>query len=243
MSYKFQQSPNRSSRKGLAVSSIVLHFTASATLLGTVNWFQKPHARVSAHYVVGRNGQIVQMVHENEKAWHAGKAKLSGDPRVNSMSIGIEIVNWGELQYDGALNTFYCWPGNYTRKYDPKKYGQPIQSPDGKWWAPYTDAQVDAVVSLCRDLVQRYPAITEDRLVGHSDVAPGRKTDPGPALDMDEVLSRVFESDEPESVLLPDSAYLEDEPSEEELAKRQNDRTEPLSWFERVIARLNGFRG
>ena len=239
MSYTFQQSPHRSSRRGLAINAIILHFTASATLMGTMKWFQAKHSRVSAHYVMGRDGRVVQMVHEGEKAWHAGAAKLEGDPRVNSMSIGIEIVNWGSLQKQDR--TFYCWPGNYTQRYDIAKYGVPVQSKDGQWWAPYTEEQRQALVKLCGEIVQRYPAITKERIVGHEDVAPGRKNDPGPALDMEWIRDQVFQEDAPD--ILPDSVYMDDDPSEEELAQRQQDRAEPMSWYDRVTARLNGFRG
>lgn len=238
MSYAFKPSPNKSSRRGVAVNSIVLHFTASAALAGTVQWFMNPEARVSAHYVIGRKGEIVQMVHESEKAWHAGDATLEGDPRVNSMSIGIEIVNWGELQEHNG--TYYCWPGNYTRKYDISKYGAPITAikniagrPKVTYWAPYTPEQYDAVIKLCREIIQRYPAVTVDRLVGHEDVAPGRKTDPGPAFDFDRVRSEVF--------AVADELYMdldEDDPVDEsELARRQSDRSEPMSWVERIYAR------
>ena len=205
-----------------------------------MRWFMNPSARVSAHYVVGRDGEIVQMVHEHEKAWHAGQALLYGDPNVNSMSIGIELVNWGELQRD-SLGTFYCWPDGFTRKYDISTYGQPFQDQEGKWWAPYPEVQVEATVKLCQEIVQRYPDIVDKRIVGHSDVAPGRKTDPGPAFDISEFRLKVFSSSKEETTL-PDSAYGDD-PAETALAERQQDRSEPeMSWIERVIARLSGIR-
>lgn len=245
MAYAFKQSPNRSSRRGVAINAIILHFTAGASLFTTVNWFQNPRAGVSAHYVVGRKGEIVQMVHEHEKAWHAGQASLQGDPRVNSMSIGIEIVNWGKLEkHDGV---FYCWPGGYTRKYDVPKYGKPFEAPDGTYWAPYTEEQVEAVIELCREIVSRYPDITIDRLVGHEDVAPGRKVDPGPALDMARIKRAVFKP--LELKILPADAYQEDpigeppgEPSEEELLARQANRRE-VSWLERLWEKIYALRG
>jgi len=196
MTYAFRPSPHKSSRRGCSISAIILHFTANATLAACVRWFQSPSSRVSAHYVVGRRGEVVQMVQESEKAWHAGLASLEGDTRVNSMSIGIEIVNWGELRKDED-GQFFCWPeatkgsGEYTRPYDIATYGSPV-SGDGKWWAPYTQEQRDAVAKLCREIVARYPGVTRDRIVGHSDVAPGRKTDPGPAWGMEEARDRVF---------------------------------------------------
>lgn len=238
MSYTFRQSPHKSSRDGLAISAIVLHFTASASLSGAVDWFMNPVSRVSAHYVVGRDGEVVQTVHEHEKAWHAGQSSLFGDPRVNSISVGIEIVNWGELKKDQLTGDFFCWPGNYTRKYDSREFGAPVQSKDGRYWAPYTEAQYQAVIKLCRELAQRYPEITHERIVGHEHVAPGRKTDPGPAFDLERVRDATF----PVSVA-PDPRH--DDPTEEELVTAQADRAEPksTSWVSLLLEKLRLIRG
>ena len=241
MSYRFARSPNKSSRRGVAINSIILHFTASATLVGTLKWFMDPVARVSAHYVIGRDGAVVQLVKEQDKAWHAGAALLEGDPRVNSMSLGIELVNWGRLKR--RSNSFYCWPDDYMRAYNVKKYGKPMESTkfvDGRrtkaYWAPYPEAQLEALVVLCRQLKQKYPAITPERIVGHEDVAPGRKDDPGPALNMKWVRDQ--------TLILPNELYYDsDEPDidKEAIAKRQQDRAEPLSWYEKALARLHGY--
>jgi len=75
-------SPNRSSRNGIPIRRIVLHYTTSATAKSAVNWFLDPKSRVSAHYVIDKNGDIYQCVPDGEKAWHA-----KGD---NVDSIGIE---------------------------------------------------------------------------------------------------------------------------------------------------------
>jgi N-acetylmuramoyl-L-alanine amidase len=80
---KFIASPNHSKRNGDGkIKKIVLHYTDSQNFDGTVSWFQNPKSGVSTHYVVGREGQVVQMVEESRKAWHAGNH--------NSDSIGIE---------------------------------------------------------------------------------------------------------------------------------------------------------
>jgi hypothetical protein len=76
-------SPNFNSRNGTPINTIVAHNTA-ATLSSTINTFQDPNAQVSAHYVVARTGEIVQMVKDSDRAWHAG------DRVVNDQSIGIE---------------------------------------------------------------------------------------------------------------------------------------------------------
>ncbi|MDB5784919.1 N-acetylmuramoyl-L-alanine amidase [Caballeronia mineralivorans] len=114
---------------------------------------------VSVHYVVPDNPRIengepvvYQLVPETERAWHAGKSEWQGTTELNAASIGIENVNVG-----------------------------PIDTPQGRTWQPYPPAQVDALMKLAKDIVTRYQ-IPPTRVVGHSDIAPQRKTDPGPAF-------------------------------------------------------------
>ena len=85
-------SPHWSSRGGRVVSAIVLHDTRGATAEGAVAWFQDPASRVSAHYVVGRDGVIYHCVPDAVAAWHAGSSVLHGEPNLNDYSIGIEVV-------------------------------------------------------------------------------------------------------------------------------------------------------
>ncbi len=80
----FVESPNYSSRNGADIDMIVLHCSTAATVEGTIHWFLNRNSRVSAHYVVDKNGDIYQMVRDNCSAWHAKAA--------NSRSIGIEHV-------------------------------------------------------------------------------------------------------------------------------------------------------
>ncbi|WP_158545468.1 N-acetylmuramoyl-L-alanine amidase [Bremerella cremea] len=169
----FNPSPHHSSRKGEDVSAIIMHFTAGGSQAATVGWFRNPKAKVSAHYVVGRDGTVTQMVPLDQAAWHAGKSKIGDKTGVNSYSVGIEICNWGPLrQVDGQFV-------NYTgRKYDGPT---PVQSEDGHYWEPYTDAQYATLLKLCEYLIDEYD-ITH--ITGHSDIAipQGRKNDPGEAF-------------------------------------------------------------
>jgi N-acetylmuramoyl-L-alanine amidase len=106
---------------------------------------------VSSHYLVDVDPPtIYRLVPEERRANHAGLSSWQGRTLVNTSSIGIEIVN------PGAVDT-----------------------PEGRRYAPYPPAQVDAVVALVRDIVQRW-GIPKERVVGHADIAPGRKQDPGP---------------------------------------------------------------
>jgi len=92
--YQFMPSPNCDARPWYEpVDCIVLHATAQPTLADTVNRFLNRHSRVSAHFVVDRDGRVVQMVPVEKRAWHAGTSSLFGTRNVNNYSIGIEMVN------------------------------------------------------------------------------------------------------------------------------------------------------
>ena len=88
----FEASPNFDARRP---NLVVLHHTSDDTVeeaLRTLTW---PERKVSAHYLIGRDGRIVQLVQENERAWHAGESWWSGITDINSISLGIELDNNG----------------------------------------------------------------------------------------------------------------------------------------------------
>lgn len=93
MTYEFVPSPHFS-RRTKPITAIVLHYTGSLHLDATLHWFQKPESKTSAHYVIGREGRVVQMVREDAVAWHAGKSEMpkTGETNVNNFSLGIELV-------------------------------------------------------------------------------------------------------------------------------------------------------
>jgi N-acetyl-anhydromuramoyl-L-alanine amidase len=98
--------------------------------------------RVSAHLYIRRDGELIQFVSCDQRAWHAGASEWRGRPRCNDVSIGIEL--------------------------------------EGSDLIPYRDAQYQALAAVARALRAAYPIAD---MVGHSDIAPGRKTDPGPFFD------------------------------------------------------------
>ncbi|MCG6871572.1 MAG: 1,6-anhydro-N-acetylmuramyl-L-alanine amidase AmpD [Gammaproteobacteria bacterium] len=101
--------------------------------------------RVSSHFLVRRDGELVQFVPVTRRAWHAGESVCEGRNAVNDFSVGIELEG-------GERGTFE--PAQYRR-----------------------------LVELSRSLMTAWPAITPRRVYGHADIAPGRKTDPGPGFD------------------------------------------------------------
>jgi N-acetylmuramoyl-L-alanine amidase len=108
--YEFIPSPNyRTGRANkVRISAIVIHYTTSLTIEATVEWFKNRQSQVSAHYVVGRDGRVVQMVDEKDTAWHSGHSELQGVKNVNAFSIGIELVGTGDSGFtDRQLASLY----------------------------------------------------------------------------------------------------------------------------------------
>jgi len=103
-----------------------------------------PEAKVSAHYFISEVGEVVRLVEEDKRAWHAGASYWRGHKDVNSASVGIELDHPGH-----ALG-----------------------------YREFAEAQIEALVPLLNDIVRRHD-IPRANVVGHSDVAPARKTDPG----------------------------------------------------------------
>lgn len=143
---------------GHRVRFLVLHYTAQNFADSVKSLTGKS---VSAHYLVpdpteatyqaaGFSGvRIFNLVDENERAWHAGSSQWGTRSNINDTSIGIEIVNLASG--DGGNITF----------------------------PPFNPQQIEAVTQLAQNILQRYPDISPVNVVAHSDIAPGRKSDPG----------------------------------------------------------------
>lgn len=92
-------SPNFNNRRRADdITAIIIHSTANSTLEGVVNWFNNPNSQVSAHYTIGKNGEIVQHVQDMHRAWHAGRSIWKGREGCNDYTIGIELVNLNDGQ-------------------------------------------------------------------------------------------------------------------------------------------------
>ena len=138
-----------------AVSMIVLHYTGMESGDAANAWLANPASKVSAHYVVAEDGQVVRMVDEGVRAWHAGRSSWRGITDVNSASVGIEIVN----------------PGH--------EFG----------YRAFPDEQVAALIPLVSSIKERH-GIGRGNVVGHSDIAPARKEDPGELFPWDALADR-----------------------------------------------------
>lgn len=178
-------------------SLIVMHYTASggATGAGDAGFFAKLDTKAGAHFIIGRDGTVIQCVDINRRAWHAGVSIWRGKPNVNDFSIGIEMDNYGWLTkmgdgtFRGANGRGDVVPADRVIEARHKNTATPY-----KYWEAYTEAQMKAAVELCKALKVALPSIKE--IVGHEDIAPGRKTDPGPAFNTSNFASQVFGRDD-----------------------------------------------
>ena len=101
--------------------------------------------RVSAHFLLRRDGRALQFVSCEQRAWHAGQSRFRGRGTCNDFSIGIELEGTDET--------------------------------------PYAEVQYRCLAGIVAALRRAYPGIAPDAIAGHADIAPGRKTDPGPAFE------------------------------------------------------------
>ncbi|WP_298291538.1 N-acetylmuramoyl-L-alanine amidase [uncultured Litoreibacter sp.] len=189
----FDETPNKSGTlKGNAPKYVIIHYTAGGSAKGAVNVFNNPAHKASAHIVLGHDGAITQMARFNEKCWHAGKSRWHGISGLNSHSVGIEIANWGWLK--GGAGNWRSWTGtrvNDSRVIEARHRNDGVR----RGWEIYDEAQIDACVEMVRAIAEAY-GLGPQHILGHDDISPGRKQDPGPAWDMDRFRSLVFGRDD-----------------------------------------------
>ncbi len=178
--FSFVPSPNFGAyfEHGLP-DTIVIHYTAMDTAEAAITRLSDPSAQVSAHLVIGRDGYISQLVSFKRIAWHAGISSWNGREGLNRYSIGIELDNAGLLQKKG--DWFYSYFGGVYEASQVMEYVE-----DGKvtYWHKYSSEQIDVLTEVCALLAQKFPI---KEILGHSEIAPERKIDPGPAFPMDRV--------------------------------------------------------
>lgn len=162
--------PRRGGRNGMdrRPDSIILHYTGMKDAASALLWLSNPLSEVSCHYLVFEDGRIWQMVPESRRAWHAGRGSWHGETDMNSASIGIEIAHPGHdlgrrFGADGKLEPLA-----------PDIAPNPFPPPG----PPYPEAQIEVVIRLVADIKKRW-SIPDARILAHSDIAPGRKIDPG----------------------------------------------------------------
>ena len=186
----FRPSPNTGGR--LKPRWLIMHFTAGRSAQESINWLTNPEARASAHVVIARDGEVTQLVPFDTVAWHAGRSQWRGVSGLNAHSIGIELDNAGRLREQGGE-----WRAWFGRDYDVGEVMAAVHPNEShvSGWHTYTEPQLEAALEVAQAIVRHYEL--ED-VLGHEDIAPGRKVDPGPAFPMDSFRARILGRDEDE---------------------------------------------
>lgn len=172
---------------------ILAHWTGGSTLDSAKTWLSNPVAKASAHFIVGRDGAICQLVDTHTMAWHAGQSsyKALGNgltyEKINRFSIGIEFVNLGKLKRTQA-STYRSDSGRVVPPDDVIAVHNGDVSSD--YYQAFPHDQIAAGVELMAAILEAFPSVVE--LIGHRDVAPERKIDPGPIFPMDYCRAKLF---------------------------------------------------
>ena len=139
-------SQNHSKKKRLKkdIKFVIIHYTGMQSEIESIKRLKDPKYKVSSHYLISRQGKIIQLVKEKDIAWHAGKSKWKKFNNLNLYSIGIELVNKGH------------------------QFG----------YQNFSQQQISSLIKICKKLKKKY-IIKKENFLGHSDIAPLRKADPG----------------------------------------------------------------
>lgn len=175
---------------------LVLHYTVGNFESSLKVLSQAKHGQVSSHYLVAEEPvRTFQLVDETRRAWHAGPSYWKGHAQLNASSVGIEIVNRGWVKGDDGVV-------RYT---------------------PFPEAQIDEVVALSAEIVKRHN-IRPERIVGHNEIQPRTKQDPGPLFPW----KRLYEAG---LIAWPDEAFVEARKAEYSL------QLPDLAWFQDRLTR------
>lgn len=159
--------------------TVVIHYTAGGSADSSAKYLAQNDIKASAHLVIGREGEIFQLVPFDTVSWHAGRSSYGGRNGLNKYSIGIELDNAGVLERVGS--EYKSWFG---RRYQPNDVVEAVHRNDSKprFWHTYTQAQLEACRQVCSLLIEKYKI---NLILGHEEIAPLRKQDPGPAFPLD----------------------------------------------------------
>lgn len=155
---------------------VIIHYTASRTAKSAHNTFLSP-AKVSWHITVDRDGSIFQLYDFRKVTWHAGISswKRPNGSIINGLnrwSIGIEVANYGKLSYNNGL-----FKNAYGKIVENNEVYKAL---DGTFWHDYTPEQIKTLKEIVPVLCKKYKCLD---VLGHEEISPTRKIDPGRAMD------------------------------------------------------------
>lgn len=174
---------------------LVMHYTAGKSAQESVEWLANKQAKASAHVVIGRDGSVTQLVPFDKVAWHAGASSWEGLQGMNQYSLGIELDNAGRLTR--KADRWQAWFGTC---YESSEVIEAVHKHETTMcgWHNYTEKQIETALRVAGLLIAEYRLID---VIGHEDIAPHRKCDPGPAFPMGSFRSRLTGREEDEAPL------------------------------------------
>ncbi len=188
---KFVKSESPNARDIIDPDYLIIHYTAGDTAKSAVDWFMNTKDnpdKIAAHIVIDLDGTVTQLVPFNRRANHAGSSTWDRVENFNFHSIGIELVNPGfcEKLADGSYKRKVTATQSQTY---PKERAKDIletthkhrfwTARDNKQWFKFPELQLQALYKISKLIVAQYELIT---VLGHDDIAPIRKPDPGPCF-------------------------------------------------------------
>jgi N-acetylmuramoyl-L-alanine amidase len=186
-------SPKFSAGRTIRPRFLIFHYTV-IDFDETVRAFVEGAGQASAHLLVGRDGRVVQFVDFDRRAWHAGESRWQDLNDLNTHSIGIEVENSGWL-LRRANGRFECSRGRPVADDDVVEARHKNPAQPYRWWQAYTPPQLDVCADLAALLCREYGLV---EVLGHDDVAPTRKADPGPAFPLTRMIAAGLAREDPQ---------------------------------------------
>lgn len=181
----YRATPNKGGR--YTPSYLVMHYTAVTKAGGSIDWFLKPEAKASAHLIIDRDGSVTQFAPFNIVTWHAGVSQWHELNGLNNYAIGIELVNGGRLIKQGTK--WVCPVDKKVIADDDVIMAKHKNESIETGWQEYTEKQLSVAMTIASLLVKTYGL---KDVIGHDDIAPFRKSDPGPAFPMGSFQSKAM---------------------------------------------------
>jgi N-acetylmuramoyl-L-alanine amidase len=193
---------------------LVIHYTAGRSARESISFLATKKAEASAHVVIARDGAITQMVPFDRVAWHAGRSKWEGVVGLNGYSLGIELDNAGWMKRGANGKWISCFGAAYPESEVSEAVHKNEKTARG--WHEYTPRQIEAALELSKLLVRTY-GIRD--VIGHDDISPGRKQDPGPLFPMASFRKKVMggrDKQQPEVLVATEELNLRQGPGAQE---------------------------
>lgn len=173
-------STRKTSGRLQSLKFVVIHYTAGLSYEGDVRTLTTSDRAASAHIVIGQDGKVGQVENFMTNLWHAGQSKWGNLTMLNRYSVGIEVVcpGWVNFKREEAGVKYFEQYGRIFNDRDHRfVYGKHPNGGSPMWWMQFTEKQMEAIEGICAALKRQYPSI--EKVVGHDQISPGRKIDPG----------------------------------------------------------------